>query len=147
MFEGQINIDIYDITTEKFYRENKSFSLGFQPKMGMKIDTGTDDYVLSDVDWSLEYSTFTAWIYLVNTERTLTYQDHLEPGGWAVEQFDPVEGYLDKFIPTYDFPSEKIITCDECKGSGNGGKGQSFLGEVDIVCPRCSGLGKIKKRW
>lgn len=147
MFEGQIVIDVLLMETEEITRASKQFKLPFQPYEGMCFDTGLGEYAIDTIHWSLEYNTFHAWVYLVNSEFNIDYANEFEISGWEVKTFKPVEGYINNFLTTHTHPVTEVIECDACESTGKGGIKQSMLGPAQSVCPRCRGLGKIIKAW
>lgn len=147
MFVGQIFIDIYNIDTQKFTRTRKSINLPFQPYEGMKFDTGLGSYTLDSIEWSIEHFTFSAWAYISESEHTVDYVHEFEVNGWEVKEFEPVNGYENKFLKKWKHPNTQIIECDSCGGTGLGGIKKFMLGEHQSVCERCFGHKKIIKAW
>ena len=147
MFEGQIMVDVLLMETGEITRAVKEFKFPFQPYEGMNFDTGLGTYSIDSIEWSLEYSHFTAQVYLVNSEFSIDYANEFEISGWKMNTFKPVEGYMDHFLKTHSHPAAVVVECDSCGGTGEGGIKQSMLGPVQSVCSRCRGLRQIVKAW
>lgn len=146
-YNGQIIVDVLNTETKEITRGSKGFTLKFQPKKGMSVYTGMGDYSIDSINWSLEHSTFSAWIYLIMSKQSIDYVHEFEVCDWEMDIIDTVDGYQDKFIKKYNEPLMQIIDCDFCKGTGEGGMRQGAFGLTQSLCKRCLGLGKIKKSW